>query len=163
VPRYLSAQWLEALEAALRTATAAATRPAAPELSPASPPEHAARPVRAERLVIGQVVTAIPVGTGTDQPLGTALVVGEVRYTLAIGGGVPPEVRAGSLAGAQVVLVTDYDTARAIVAGEQTLTAALVAGRIKVRGDANALIAAQELLAPLGSALAELAEATQLD
>ncbi|HTW99152.1 MAG TPA: hypothetical protein VMD59_10260 [Acidimicrobiales bacterium] len=103
----------------------------------------------AGRLVIGQVVTGTPGG--------------EVRYSVAIGGALPPEVIQGSVAGAQVTLVTDHETARAVAGGSESLATALVAGRVKVRGDANALIAAEEALASLATALASLAQATSPD
>jgi hypothetical protein len=172
VPAYLSEQWLEALRDALRAA--AGGGPPGPAGEPATgDPATGGAPSRrvVDRLVVGQVVTGI--GADAGGRLGRALVPagssagrsagGEVRYTVALGGGIPPEVAAGTLEGAQVVLVTDYSTARAIATGDQPLAGALVAGRVKVRGDANALIAAQELLAGLGSALAGLAASTQFE
>ena len=105
-----------------------------------------AAPVAGDRLLLGQIVTGAPSG--------------EVRYTLAVGGGEPPEVVEGTTEGATVTLVADYATARAIASG--TPAAELLSqGRVKVRGDANALIAAEEQLAVIGGALAGLAAATE--
>jgi len=149
VLRFLSEEWLRALESALRAA-------APPEGSAGEEGRTGGAP--GARLLLGQLVT----GAGTaGVPAGAALVDDEVRYTIALGGGEPPEVVTGSVSGADVTLVTDYGTAVALASGRESVAALLGTGRIKVRGNANALIAAQQALAGLGSALAGLAAATE--
>lgn len=82
---------------------------------------------------------------------------GPVRYTFHIG---PEgaELEIGSVDSAAVTLVETYDTARAIVAGV-SVSELLAEGRITVRGDAAALVAAQPPLATISAILGELAEA----
>lgn len=142
---FLSDEWLGALEAALR---------AAPSPGGGRGGDAGGAP---PRLSFGQIVTA---AEGSVPP-GAGLVEGEVRYTISLGGDLPPEVRIGTVAGATVTLVTDYTTARALSRGAEPLAAALVAGRVKVRGDAGALLETQELLSALAPALAALAAATR--
>ncbi|MCU1493517.1 MAG: hypothetical protein JWO62_1281 [Acidimicrobiaceae bacterium] len=97
------------------------------------------------RLALGQVVTGTPSG--------------DVGYTIVIGGGQPSEIRPGT-DGAAVTLVEDYETAVAIATG--TPAAGLLAtGSIKVRGEAGALLRAQDLLAAVGPALAAVAAVTE--
>jgi len=60
-----------------------------------------------------------------------------------------------------VTLVTDYETARSIAAGTSTPAAALGDGRLKVRGDTNALLEAQGALAALAPALEGLRDSTE--
>ncbi len=106
----------------------------------------------APRLALGQVVTDVPALEGE----------GDVRYTLRVGGGVPASVEPGSVEGADVVLVEDYATARELATG--TPAAVLLGeGRVKVRGDVAALIAAQEALAGLATALAGVSVGTVFD
>lgn len=100
-------------------------------------------------LRLGQIVTDAP----------TLENAAEVRYTIHLGGGAPAAVTPGSVDEADVVLVEDYETARAIATGTPPASL-LAAGRIKVRGDAGALIAAQEQLAGLGEALSGVALGT---
>ncbi|HLI14977.1 MAG TPA: hypothetical protein VKV23_02860 [Acidimicrobiales bacterium] len=97
-------------------------------------------------LAIGQVITGTPAG--------------DVAYTVVLGGP-SPGVRRPGVADAQVVLVEDYETALQIASG-RALAEVLAAGRVKVRGDAAVLLAAQERLAALAGPLGELAEATEL-
>jgi heme-degrading monooxygenase HmoA len=101
------------------------------------------------QLLLGQVVTDIP-------ELENAA---EVRYTIRLGGGEPAAVFPGEVSDAQVTLVEDYETARALATGTAAASM-LAAGRVKVRGDATALMAAQEQLAALGDALGALALGT---
>jgi hypothetical protein len=99
---------------------------------------EAAEPLaQGPRFGLGQLVTGAPGG--------------DVAYTLLVGGGEPGELRRG-LEAATVVLVEDYDTAAALVAGDPVADL-LAAGRIKVRGDAAALVDAAELVAALGELL----------
>lgn len=61
---------------------------------------------------------------------------------------------AGTVEDAEVVLVETFEDARALAEGSVTAAELLEGGRIKLRGDANRLIAATETLAALGTALA---------
>jgi hypothetical protein len=138
--RFLSEDWLAALESALRDA---------PGLDGPAPP--------GERLWLGQIVT----GAGTAGVPGSPALVGdEVRYTIGLGGGQPPQLRLGTVDGATVTLVTSYPAAATLAAGSATVGELLAGGKLKVRGDVNALIAAQDVLASLAPALATLAAST---
>lgn len=102
-------------------------------------------------LALGQVVTDVPALEGT-----------ELAFTIRIGGGEAASVEPGTVEAANAVLVADYESARAIASG--TPAADLLAeGKIKLRGDATALIAAQDQLARVGAALAEVAVTTHFD
>lgn len=101
---------------------------------------RAGEPEGGERCAIGQLVTGAPGG--------------DVAYTLVAGAGPAALVR-DSIAPAEVVLVEDYETARAIASGVAP-SDALAAGRVKVRGDVQALLRAQGFLAALVEAGAEL-------
>ncbi|HUY30130.1 MAG TPA: hypothetical protein VMV02_03965 [Acidimicrobiales bacterium] len=92
-------------------------------------------------LALGQIVTGAPGG--------------DVEYTIVVGGGRRGEVHRG-LDGAAVTIVESYETALAIVSGTPAADL-LAAGRLKVRGDAGALLGAQDLLAALAPALVRLA------
>lgn len=92
------------------------------------------------RLALGIVVTGLP-GRG------------EVRYQLGLGGGRPPELTRATTEGATVTLVQDLATAEALADGSVSMSDLLTAGRIKVRGDARALVAAGDQLAALAAAL----------
>ncbi|MCU1490448.1 MAG: hypothetical protein JWM85_1853 [Acidimicrobiaceae bacterium] len=112
-----------------------------------SSPEIQAGP----RLALGQVVTGLPSAEGDD-----------VAYTLHLGGGEPARVVPGTVDEADVVLVEGYATARAIATGTPA-GELLVEGRLKVRGDVNALIAAQEGLAALSEVLGLVSVGTHFE
>jgi len=95
------------------------------------------------RLALGQLVTGAPGG--------------DVAYTIRVGGGEAGEVRRG-LDGAAVTLVASYEVATAIASGTPAADM-LAKGQLKVRGDAGALLGAQDLLAALAPALALLSAA----
>ena len=97
----------------------------------------AAPPAGGRRLALGQVVT------------GEA--GGEVAWTVHAGGGEPAELVDGDDA-AEVCLVGDAEAAAALLAGTPAATL-LAEGRIKVRGDASALVETREALASLAQAL----------
>jgi hypothetical protein len=81
---------------------------------------------------------------------------GPIRYTFHIGNeGAALEV--GSVDSAAVTLVESFDTASAIEKGA-SVSELLAEGRITVRGDAAALVAAQRPLATISTVLAGLAE-----
>lgn len=66
----------------------------------------------------------------------------------------------GDGAPADVVLVTDYDTAVGLATGAQTAHDAFRAGRLRVSGDLECLGAAAPALAELASSLASVRERT---
>lgn len=103
------------------------------------------------RLALGQVIDGVPSTEGE-----------EVAFTLFLGGGKDARVSPGTVEEADVVLVESYETARAIASGTPAATL-LAAGKVKVRGDANALIAAQEGLSALGDALTVVAATTHFE
>ncbi len=98
-------------------------------------------------LALGQVVTGAPGG--------------EVRYTILVDGTGAELVR-GSTDQASVTLVEDWETAQAIAAGGP-VSELLAAGRITLRGDANALLAGRAYLESLGRALAATGRPTEAD
>jgi len=98
-------------------------------------------------LALGQVVTGTAHGT--------------VCYTVLMDAtGV--KLLVGSTEQAAVTLVEDWETARAIVAGTP-VAELLAAGRITLRGDANALLAGQVRLVTLGRSLAALQRETRTE
>lgn len=90
------------------------------------------------RLALGQIVTGAPAGT--------------TSYTISFGAGQPVTVEPGADQ-AQVTLIEDYQTAlrlaEGVPAGEL-----LSLGKVKLRGDVNALLSAAEQLSELADALA---------
>jgi hypothetical protein len=90
-------------------------------------------------LALGQIVTGTPAG--------------EVAFTVRLGGGEPGVLRRDGTGSADVILVADLAAARAIAAG-RSAGELLAEGRIKVRGDLNALLRASEELTALAAALA---------
>ncbi|MGD0895688.1 MAG: hypothetical protein ABSA08_06750 [Acidimicrobiales bacterium] len=97
-------------------------------------------------LALGQVVTGAPDGT--------------VSYSILVSG-TKAELVVGSTAPAAVTLVEDWPTAQAIAAGTP-VSELLAAGRITLRGDANALLAGQQHLETLGKALGALEDETTI-
>ncbi|MGB9111441.1 MAG: hypothetical protein WCF24_01790 [Acidimicrobiales bacterium] len=84
---------------------------------------------------------------------------GPIRYTFHLGpDGAALEV--GSLDSAVVTLVESFDTARAIDEG-RAVSDLLAEGRITVRGDATALVAAQRSLATISTILGQVADTAQ--
>ena len=123
-PAFLSPEWLEALGQRVSRAV----------------PEGAV-PLR-----LGVVVTGGPNG--------------EVSYTLMLGGsgsGAEPGAEGSSLVvgtveEAEVVMVESYADAEALAAGTVSASRLLEGGRIKLRGDANRLLAAADTLRAVGEA-----------
>jgi hypothetical protein len=99
------------------------------------------------KLALGQIVTGAPAG--------------EIRYTLCFGGHEPATVVRGEVSGALVTLLESYETARAIASGTPVADL-LAAGKVKVRGDTNALLGAQESFGPIAEALVALSESTEV-
>jgi hypothetical protein len=124
VARFLSPEWLDELAAVLDTAWAGGGTVVGTTVSP---------------LALGQLVTAVP-----DTP------VSEVRYTIHVGAPAGSTLTTGSTEDAGVTLVTSYETAGALAAGDTSVAEAITSGEIKVRGDANLLVEMQEALTVLG-------------
>lgn len=100
-------------------------------------------PAGGRRIALGQVVT----GAGAPR-----------AWTVVAGGDEPTVVLEGTGA-AEVCLVTDEAAARRLLEGAPPAEL-LAAGQLKVRGDATALVEAQEALASLGAALRTAPAAT---
>jgi hypothetical protein len=89
-------------------------------------------------LALGQVINGTPYGS--------------VNYTIYLGSGRAGSIERDSVAGARVTLVEDYESALGIVSGA-SVTDLLSTGKIKIRGDVNALLSAASELATLAEAL----------
>lgn len=107
--------------------------------------------------------TACPVpgeGSITIQQVVTGGPQDEVAYVVRVSGGrleVSPG-RVGDVDAPHVdaTISADYDTALALSRGELSARAALLAGRIKVRGDTNALLAGQAAMQAAQAAVDEV-------
>lgn len=89
-------------------------------------------------LTLGQVIQ--------DHPTGT------ISYTMCLGSGTPGRLVRDSVEDAEVTLVEDFPSALSIHEGA-SVADLLASGRIKIRGDANALLRAATELAALSQAL----------
>jgi len=127
VPEFLSEEWFEAFAAAL-----------------ASLPVTSGAGDGSEGLCLGQVVTAVP-----EKARAAGVHDGEVRYTIVLGRNGSASLLVGSTESAEVTLLEDWSTAEAIASGSASLPDLLGAGRVKLRGDPRALVAAGDLLARL--------------
>jgi len=126
VPELLSEDWFEALAAAL-------------DGLPSLP---ATVDALLEGLALGQIVTGVPEDAGI-----AGAEDGEVRYTIVLRPEGSASLVRGSTDPANVILVEDWSTAVAIASGEASVADLLTEGRIKMRGDSRALVAAGDLLA----------------
>jgi hypothetical protein len=79
---------------------------------------------------------------------------GEVRYTILLREDGSASLVLRPTQPADVTLVEDWYTAKAIVSGTASLPDLLGAGKIKLRGDSNALVSAGDLLARVAPLLA---------
>jgi hypothetical protein len=100
-----------------------------------------ALPDSGRAIVLGQVITGVPGSHDED-----------VRYTISLGGGQPPRVAPGSVEEADVVFVTNYPDALVVATGGASSASLLAAGKVKIRGDARRLVAADGLLAAVRNA-----------
>ncbi len=123
MPELLSEEWFEALDAVLAGLSGG--------------PGEADGP----GLALGQIVTGVPEGAGVARSPD-----GQVRYTMVLRHDGTALLARDTVEMADVVLVEDWGTARAIASGE-SVSDLLTAGRIKVRGDSRALVAGGEVLA----------------
>ena len=142
--RYLSAEWVESFDAAL----------GAVDLHDAIEAAGAHSLLVADGMFsVAQVVDDAPQGT-----VRTVLTVADGHAHLAL----DPDGSAS--AQANVTLALGYADALAMAQGELEPADALADGRIRVRGDLSALVAAQDVLgvaaARLGSTLQDLTDPT---
>lgn len=127
MPRYLSPQWFEEVNAATR------------------PEGQAADTTGAARLTLQQVVTGAPEG--------------EVRYWVRVRDG-SVEAGLGEAAEADATVSQSYDTAVAVVTGQLSVQAALMAGRIRLSGRISALVDQHEALEGIDAAFADVRRRT---
>jgi hypothetical protein len=150
---FLSREWLAELSRSLVERWPGAEGPEAPEASegpegPEGPEDSEGLGVSADRegpeefdgrtrhrLALGELVTSGPNG--------------DVEYTIVFAPDRPPRLLEGTVAGADVVLVQTFDTARRIAEGEISPAQALSSGLIRLRGDALALVRGGDLLGAL--------------
>jgi len=133
VPEFLSEGWFEAFAEALKRLPVTAAAADAP----------------AGRLALGQIVTGVP-----DEAGAAGVQNGEVRYTILLREDGSASLVLRPTEPADVTLVEDWYTAKAIVSGTASLPDLLGAGKIKLRGDSNALVSAGDLLARVAPLLA---------
>ena len=133
VAEFLSDGWFDALAAAL-----SGLRPATSALGAPAP-----------GLALGQIVTGVPDDAGVS-----GLKNGEVRYTIVLGQDSPASLVRDSVESAEVTIVTDWSTAQAIASGSSSVSDMLSAGKLKLRGDTGALVAAGDLLAMVAPLIA---------
>ena len=134
MPEFLTEEWFETLVAALASLPANNGPDDAPKSS----------------LRVGQIVTGVPVSARASD-----VVDSEVRYTVELSPDGSASVVRGSTEDADVTIVEDFDTARAIATNASSVPDMLNAGRIKLRGDTQALLAAADLLAAVVPLLSE--------
>lgn len=134
MPEFLTEEWFETLAAALASLPAKT-----------APVEALARGLR-----VGQVVTGVPGSAGASGVLGS-----EVHYIVELCPDGSVSVVRGSTEDADVTIVEDFATAKAIAAGTSSVSDMLNVGKVKLRGDTRALLAAAELLAVITPLLAE--------
>jgi hypothetical protein len=126
VARYLSSEWVESFDAALR----------ALDLSEAIEAAGAGSLLASDgSFTVAQVVEGAPDGTAR-----TILTIAEGRAQLAL----DPDGAASDTA--NVIMLLGYPDALAMARGELEPADALAAGRVRVRGDLSALVAAQAVL-----------------
>ncbi len=133
MPELFSQAWFESLAAALKEL------PVSADASEAS-----------IGLSVGQIVTGVP-----DYTDAVGVADGEVRYTIVLRADGSASLIVGSTEAANVVLVEDWTTARAISSGQTSVGDLLTAGRIRVRGDSRELVSAGDLLARVAPLISE--------
>ena len=145
MPRYLSPEWVESFDSALRTL----------DLSDAVAAAGAGSLAAADgTFSVVQVVTGVP----DDVAAG-----GDVHLVLTVDGGQARlELDPSQAEGGTATIVLGYAEALAMAQGKLDPADALAAGRVRVRGDLAALVAGQDVLAEaaarLGTDLEELTE-----
>jgi hypothetical protein len=105
-----------------------------------------------ERFVLGQEVHGVPEGDGAaDGPVAYQLVVEADGIQVAA----PPREPA------HVTFVCDYPTAVDLACGTTNAQEALMAGRLRLRGDVERFAAAREALLAIGDVFARVRAATE--
>ena len=132
---YLSDEWIEALDAALRHAP---SEPAEPGIEVEG---------RVDRLIVQYRVQG-----GPDGPRSWHLDLAPDRL----------RARAGEADGAAVTFTQPWSVAAAVASGRRSATEALLTGDVAVSGDASALLPWRQALRLAGDALAELSAATDV-
>ncbi|HEX4865088.1 MAG TPA: SCP2 sterol-binding domain-containing protein [Acidimicrobiales bacterium] len=118
MPRFLSAEWFDAIRV-----HAGHHQPG--DKDPAQPP-HSLHGPHPDRLVLEQVVTGSPEGN--------------VRYFVVVENGNARLVEPGfARQVADLTITTDWDTATAMARGELATQAALMQGKLRVRGNLTKL------------------------
>jgi hypothetical protein len=138
VPRFLSAEWVDAFNASLAGLD----------------PGEVTGSLRASsgQFSVEQAVSGVPGRPTADGPL---------RMVLSVDDGVISLAEAQDGAGhADVVVLLDYADAAALSRGELDPTEALGAGRVQVRGDLSVLVAGQALLASAAGRMEKLQQET---
>jgi hypothetical protein len=100
-------------------------------------------------LALGQIVTGVP---GRSR--------GELHYTIVLNGPEGDQLVIGTTDKADVVLVTAYADAVALVLGASTAADLLELGKVKIRGDAVRIADSAALVERAAAASAELKERT---
>lgn len=100
---------------------------------------------------IGQIVTNIPPKLGFTDSVDQDE---SISYTICIEAHKPIWIQRDSVKDATVTFKTDYTTAAAIASGNLEPAQALAQGRLRLRGDATALVAARGALEVIGSTAA---------
>jgi putative sterol carrier protein len=145
--RYLSPEWVQSFDAAL----------GALDLTDAIATAGEGSLLAADgSFTVAQVVEDVPAAADGSGTVRTVLTIAEGRAHLAL----DPDGTATSAA--DVTMLLGYVDALAMARGELQPAEALAGGRIRVRGDLSALVAAQAVLqaasAQLGSALEDLTD-----
>jgi hypothetical protein len=130
LPEFLSEGWFEALAAALARLPVEEITADAPDAG----------------LALGQLITEVPGEAGGAN--------GEVRFTIVLSRDGSALLVRNSTESADVTLVEDWPTALAIVSHTASLADLLGAGKIKLRGNSNALVSAGGLLSRVAPLLA---------
>jgi len=156
VPRFLSSDWVEAFNDALRDA----------DLISAEVPSSMI--AAGGRYRIAQVVLDPPPGLAPDPPPGSEGASPEgdgtgarIRTVLVVDGGrvhlaLDPALGGDGGAEADVTVMLSYTDAADLSRGELDPIGVLGTGRIRIRGDLSVLVAGQSLLAAAAARLAAL-------
>ena len=132
MPEFLSEAWFDALATALEGLHARASATDHPGLA------------------LGQIVTEVPQGNA-----GLTTQGGEVHFTIVLRPDGSASLVRDSTAEANVILVEDWLTAEAVASGMSSVSDMLSAGKIKMRGDSRALMAAGDMLATIAPVVLE--------
>lgn len=102
-------------------------------------------------------INSVVVGEENDKGLALGQIIndtpeGSICYTLIVGGGREGQLVQGSIERADVALVEDFASAEAIVGGAP-VAELLAQGKIKIRGDLNALLCSGTELQAIAQAL----------